>query len=325
MPNTNTTLNTAAPATYLNKTFYDRLLLKRAKTKLVHGKYGQERSIPDHNGTTVEYRRFEEFDPLLVTPGLTEGITPEGQKLSQTHVEAKIKQYGAYVEVSDLLKRTSYDEVVQEAAELLGDQLGTAIEWVTRDIMNTGTNVQYANGKTSRATLSAEDKLTTVEVRKAVRTLKKNKAPMFDNIEGKKKRPHYICITSPDATFDLQDDPLWQDVSKYSNAEAIYDGEIGRLFGVVFVESTEAKVFESTDEETLQTDVHSALVFGTDAYGTVKLEGKQNIETIIKPLGSEGSGDPLNQRATVGAKVEGYTSVILNNAWIVRIEHGATA
>ncbi len=46
-----------------------------------------------------------------------------------------------------------------------------------------------------------------------------------------------------DATYDLQSDALWQDVSKYSDVEQIYSGEIGRLFGVVFVESTEAKVF----------------------------------------------------------------------------------
>ena len=57
--------------------------------------------------------------------------------------------------------------------------------------------------------------------------------------------PTYLHLL-PGRTYDLQNDALWQDVSKYSNAEAIYSGEIGRLFGVVFVESTEAKVFRQS-------------------------------------------------------------------------------
>jgi hypothetical protein len=212
-----------------------------------------------------------------------------------------------------------------------------------------------------------------------------------------------VCICSPEATYDLQNDPLWQDVSKYSNAEQIYSGEIGRLFGVVFVESTEAKIFRQsvlnkvktatsdsasftlknipTDAEAaylsaegnsisigeasytlagfdkaalvvtlteaaslaadsivysmdagapdastkVGTDVHATLVFGKDAYGVVDIEGKSALVTIIKPHGSAGSSDPLDQRATVGAKVLAYAAVILNDLWLVRIEHSVSA
>ena len=93
--------------------------------------------------------------------------------------------------------------------------------------------------KAARNQIDSTDTLTVNEIRKAVRTLKKAKARPFAD-DG--RRPHYICICSPDAVYDLQNDSLWQDVSKYSGAENIYSGEIGRLFGVVFVESTEAKV-----------------------------------------------------------------------------------
>ena len=240
------------------------------------------------------------------------------------------------------------------------------------------------------------------EIRKAVRTLKKNKARMFNTAaDGSMRRPHFVCICSPDATYDLQNDPLWQDVSKYSNAEQIYSGEIGRLFGVVFVEATEAKVYKqsfwnralsagtstadiplktvpddrqkaylkagnpitvngtdysivSYNAETnvltldasltyrandaiyttdggeelgnhMQADVHATLVFGADAYGVIDIDGSGTVETIIKPCGSEGSADPLNQRSTVGAKVAAYAAKVLNPLWIVRIEHGVSA
>ena len=399
---TNTTASTASN-TYFNKTFYDRKLLDTAKTRFVHANFGQKRSIPRNNGKRVEFRKYDLFTPNTNQLTLVEGVTPTGQSLSQSKVEVEVKQYGAYVEISDLLEMTSYDPVIADSAELLGEQLGTVIEWVTRDAMNATTNVQYANGAASRMALTAGDKLTVEEVRKAVRTLKKNKArPFVSSIEGAPRKPHFVCICSPDATYDLQNDPLWQDVSKYSNAEQIYSGEIGRLFGVVFVEATEAKVYQQsvlnavnanttssttfilknmpTEREVaylstpgnkimigdteytlassnpytptsrtvkltstvsltantavfsrdagapdatthLAPDVHATLIFGADAYGVVDVAGSGAMETIIKPRGSAGTTDPLDQRSTVGAKVAAYTAKVLNPLWLVKIEH----
>ena len=395
--NINTTVSAAQSAKFPAK-FYDRQLLESAKTRFVHAEFGQKRPIPRGNGKYVNFRRWNLFDPQSAMRGLVEGVTPSGQTLSQSDVEAEVKQYGAYVEVSDLLDLTAYDAVINDSAELLGEQLGTVVEWVTRDAMCAGTNVQYAGGKTSRSALTSSDRLTTDEVRKAVRTLKKNKARQFSE-DGRK--PHYICICSPEATYDLQNDEMWKNVSAYSNAEAVYSGEIGMLYGVVFVESTEAKVYtqavrnfvksstnsstsfvlantptkaeiedlsvpgnkimigsneytlaavapfdEDTNTVTLSAvasltanaevwsndaaskgsdgkalDVHCALVFGKDAYGVIDVEGKGAVQLIVKPHGSSGTADPLDQRATIGAKVTAYTAAILNDLWLVRIEH----
>lgn len=396
---TNTTINSLG-VTHLDKTFYDRQLLESARTRFVHAKFGQMRPIPRNSGKRVEFRRWNLFDASEAMQALEEGVTPGGQSLSQSNVEALVSQYGAYVEVSDLLDMTGYDQVIAESAELLGEQLGTVVEWITRDAMNAGNNVQRAGNKSSRSSLTAADKLTVEEIRKAVRTLKRAKARPFAEEE---RKPHFVCICSPDATYDLQNDPLWQDVSKYSNAEQIYSGEIGRLFGVVFVESTEAKVFRQsvlnkvsaatagspsfllknapTEAEAAYLrkagnplwigdasytiaafdaasnavtltesasfaanaivysedagavdpatkaamDVHSTLVFGKDAYGVVDVAGSGALQIIIKPHGSAGTQDPLDQRATVGAKVAAYTAAILNDLWILRIEHAVSA
>lgn len=410
MSNTNTTLNTVGNA-YFDKSFYDRKLLETAKTRLVHANFGQQRPIPANSGKRAEFRRYELFTPDVSALTLEEGVTPSGQSLAQSRVEAEVKQYGAYVELSDLMLSTAFDNTLNDSAELLGEQLGTVVEWVARDAITSGTNVQYAGGKLNRLALTSSDKLTVAEIRKAVRALKKAKARMFTGTaEGGARRPHFVCICSPDATYDLQSDQLWQDVSKYSNAEQIYSGEIGRLFGVVFVESTEAKVFRqsvlnavnaavssgstfvlkntpsaeaaaylstggnkikvgsaeltlaSSGSYTAATktvkvtetlsgdkalaadaivysedagavdattksglDVHATLVFGADAYGVISVESLGTLETIIKPSGSAGAADPLNQRATVGAKVAAYTAAVLNDLWIVRIEHAVTA
>lgn len=401
----NTTLSTAS-ATALNKTFYDRQLLESASTKLVHALYGQRRSIPENNGKRVQFRRWELFDPNAAMNPLTEGVTPsDSQALSQSTVEAEVKQYGAYVEVSDLLSLTGFDQTVSDSAELLGEQIGTVIEWVTRDELNSGDNVLYCGGKASRGALTASDKLTFADVRKAVRTLKRAKARQFTtDFDGKLREPHYVCICSPEATHDLQSETLWQNVSAYSAAERIYSGEIGRMFGVVFVESTEAMIYKQSllakveshsagsadvvlDELTdlaysyykaggkkvmigsteytvssvnkaqrkltlsaavasaiaantiaysidagapnsstkAEPDVHSTLIFGKDAYGVIDVAGRGALELIIKPAGAGGTGDPLDQRGTVGAKVAAYTAKILNGNWLVRVEHCVTA
>lgn len=80
----------------------------------------------------MEFRRWNLFDANAAMKALEEGVTPSGQSLSQSNVEALVSQYGAYVEVSDLLDMTGYDQVITESAELLGEQLGTVVEWVTR-------------------------------------------------------------------------------------------------------------------------------------------------------------------------------------------------
>jgi N4-gp56 family major capsid protein len=66
-------------------------------------------------------------------------------------------------------------------------------------------------------------------------------------------------------------------------------------------------------------DVYATLIFGANAYGVCPLAGNA-MENIIKPLGSSGSADPLNQRATSGWKAI-TTTKILNDAWMIRIEH----
>lgn len=323
MPGTQTTTNTAS-TTFSNKTYYDKKLLEYAKTKFVHAKFGQKRPIPRHGGKQVEFRRWELFDPTLAANGLTEGVTPEAQDIRQTHVEATVKQYGAFVEVSDLADMTQIDNIKEDSVELLGEQMGTVLDWVVRDAMAATATVQYAGGKMSRSEIGTADKLSIAEIRKALVTLKRNKPRHFNGSEGGSAagKPHFICIISPEAAYDLQADEEWVKVSQYQDKERIYSGEIGRMFGVVFVESTEAKVFE--DAGASGVDVHAALLFGKDAYGLIDIEGSGAIRSIQKGFGSSGTEDPLDQRATVGAKIPAFTAKVLNDNWIIRIEHGVS-
>lgn len=73
-------------------------------------------------------------------------------------------------------------------------------------------------------------------------------------------------------------------------------------------------------------EVHASIIYGQNAFGMVKLggTGKPNIQIIVKPLGSSGSDDPLNQRGTIAWKVPFFACAVLQDDFIIRIEHGVS-
>jgi N4-gp56 family major capsid protein len=63
--------------------------------------------------------------------------------------------------------------------------------------------------------------------------------------------------------------------------------------------------------------VWNNIIVGQEAYGVVKL-GSKEAEFIVKPLGSAGTADPLNQRGSVGYKYP-FATRLLNDNWITRL------
>lgn len=293
------------------KTFYDKNLLRYTKPHLVHDQFGQTRNIPKNGGKRIEFRRFEQL-PKALTP-LTEGVTPEGQTMTVTKQEAEVKQYGGFVSLSDQISMTAIDNVVVEATTAIGNQAGSTLDTISREALNAGTNVQYAEGQvSSRSELTAEMKLTVKAIKMAVRALKVQNTAKING--------HYVAIIHPDCAYDITEDPRFIEVVKYKNPERIFNGEIGTLEGVRFIETTEAKKFTKAGASGI--DVYSTLLLGENAYATTKIEGG-GLETIVKALGSGGTADPLNQRSTVGWKAMKVTE-ILSQQYMVRIETAST-
>lgn len=297
------------------QSYYDRKMILNMKPKLVYYQYGQKRILPRNSGKTVQFRKWTPFAPID-TP-LQEGTIPDGQNLSMTSITTTAEQYGGYVAVSDILDMTALDPVVNDSVELMADQAAVSIDRLTRAAMASGTNVIYSGSATSRETIAGTSRFSSTELRKAVRLLKKNHAPRY--IRGDKS--FYVCIVGPDGYYDLQTDSTWIDVSKYQEGEQIFAGEIGRLFGVVIVEAPESLTFPCGTS--LALTGASSFVFGKDAFGVVELEGG-NARTIVKNRGSAGTSDPLDQISTVGWKVDGYAAQILQNGWLVRVDHYIT-
>lgn len=295
-----------------NKVYYDRTLLERLLPNLIFHQYGQKRPLPKREGGTINFRRYAALPAN--TTALTEGVTPEGTQLSISTVTATPEQYGDFVTISDKLDMIGLDPNITEAAELLGEQGGLTLDTVVRDVVCAGSNVLYAQG-TGTEEVGSANVLTSDLIKKAVRALRRQNAKPAEG-------GFFIGIIHPDTEFDLQKDPLWQDVSKYNGGEAIVAGEIGKMCGVKFVTTTNAPIF--TGQGAGEADVYGTMIIGANAYGVVDVEGEGKPRIIIKGVETGGTEDPLEQRSTVGWKAF-MTAVRLDELSMIRVEHGATA
>lgn len=381
------------------RTYYKDYLRDNANENLVHDQFGQKHPIPAGNGKTIEFRKYSPL-PKATKP-LTEGITPNGQELKVSTVSSTVSQYGGWVGIPDMIKLTELDNNMVQATEILGDQAGRTLDTVTREVLNGGTNVMYApivneNGTvtvTARSSLTPDAKLSVDLILRAAAKLKNNLAKTIDG--------SYVAIIHPYVAYDLMRSSEWMEAHKYAAPEQLFNGEIGKIGNVRFVETNEAKIWRGADltkaarnltvktavsngttltvEEEIDTtdaaaltgrkvllngqqytvtactggaaqtatltldrnftatakeiiypgeggqkgvSVYSTLVLGANAYGVTELENG-GLEHIVKQLGSAGTADPLNQRASAGWKAT-KTAERLVESYMIRLESCST-
>lgn len=369
----------------------NRYVLERNKQQRKYTRFGQQVDIPKGKTKTIA---FDKLSPLpKATQPLTEGVTPSGSAVHITRIKGEPEQFGNYVSYTDQLDFFAADpspEVLRYADLLTENQLET-YEHLDAMELASGLNVFYSGSAQSRSALT--DTLTVKDVRRAVTSLKRNKVQPADGKD-------YIAFIHPDVVFNIWSDEEWRQPHTYADTKQLYDGEIGRLFGVRFIEDPDAYVFRGTqfadkyDEltavkvdgtkiyiaETIESadvasfagrkiwidnvsytlasssaavagsngeaylvasaslegknisadmkiypgdggnssnkPVYSTIIIGKDAFGT---SGDRTVQLINKSLGSAGTGDPLNQRGTVGWKGYRFTKII-EQTKMVRIE-----
>lgn len=287
-----------------------QLMDREMEANLVHAQFGKTINVPRNAGTTTAtLRRWVELDPS--TTVLQEGVVPDPKLLSQESVSVPLNAYGEYVKITDKLDYTALDKPMVDSVQLLSRMGARSLDLVVRGVLSAATNVLYANGKTGRAELTKDtDALTSKDVQKAVRLLERTNT--------RKINGDFIGILGPDTKYMLMNDPMWIDVAKYQDAAKLYNNEVGKLYGVRFVETSEASILEGAGASSA--DVAQTFIFGDQAYATTQLSGGGQPRIIVKPLGSAGAEDPLDQFGTVGYKVEGYGAAIMNQTHLVCIE-----
>ena len=275
----------------------NRHIVTRAKPKLVHHQFGQLTKIPKGRTKTITWDKMSPL-PKATTP-LTEGVTPKGTAINISRVTATPLQYGAYISTTDefdFYKNDPSPEVLR-LNEILADNAGETQDSLTADILSTGTNVQYAGGKSARSQLTADCVMKVEEIRKAVRTLKKNKANPIDK--------DFVAIVDPDVAFDLMSDSAWENVKTYSDPKDMYSGEIGRLYGVRFVETTEAKVFRGSDLATNKSELVVKSISGSKIYVSDTLTADEATALASRTIAVNGFIYTVSS-ATAGENGEAY-------------------
>ena len=300
------------------KTFYEKRLLDQAEPLLVHNQFGDKYPIPAGSGKKIEFRKYSALPKALTA--LTEGVTPAGNSLTVTTVEGTVKQYGDWIQLSDMLQMTAIDNNVVQATKLLSSQAGRTLDTVTREVLAGGTNVIYApkvvdGAETevlSRKTLTTDCVLTPFVVMRAAATLEAMNTPKING--------SYVLIIHPYCRETLQESPGWVDVVKYKEGNNTFSGEIGKIGDVRVVTTSEAKVINDSTcpvvESTTYYSVFTSLLLGANAYGVTMLENG-GLQHIVKQLGY--GEDPLNQRSSCGWKATSV-AVRLCEEYMVRIE-----
>ena len=247
--------------------YYERTLLQNARDELVHARDLQKRTLPRHNGKTVQFRRMTPFKPD--TTPLQEGVTPTGQALAMSEITATIKPYGRHVELTDEMDWALLDNVHRETANELSFQALGTIDMVAANALNSGLNVIYVDAQngvnTARSDITAADILTHAAIKRAVRTLEQNNAPKF--ADG-----YYHAIIDPETKYDLTSDSLFTDVAKYQDKSKVDKYELGTIYGVKFYMSNRAKTFP-TGATLFGTTTNYALASGTAASKTATIAG----------------------------------------------------
>jgi N4-gp56 family major capsid protein len=298
------------------KTYYDTELLENARAQHCFSQFGKKQPLPKGNGKTVEWRKWDTFGRANT---LVEGMTPTGEKFGQKNITATINQHGAYATFTDVLEHTYFDDIILGATEEFGAAMADSQDLEVRDALLLGTNVMYAPTEdgttqpTQRSELDDGCYLNSKFVNKVATVLKKNKVPTING--------NYIAIIHPSVAMDLRNSTDWIDAHKYAQPEEIYNGEIGKLHNVRFIETTNVKVWgagtASGDSGIADLSVYGNFFFGKDAWGEIDPAGA-GAEMIVKGKGQTGF-DPLNQRSTVGYKFSGAATILYPER-LIRVE-----
>ena len=307
------------------KTFYDTELLENARITMIYSQFAKKQPLPANHGKTVEWRKWNTFARAAK---LTEGVIPTGQKFGQSAKTASISQYGTYAAISDQLELHAFDPVILGATEEMGASMAETQEILIRDALLTGTNVLYcdnisaagayistptscaemgAGGGTSAADGYAY--LTPDMIAKAVTKMKKDRVP---TINGK-----YYAVIHPSVAYDLRKSNEWIEAHKYAQPDEIYNGEIGELHGVRFIENTFAPVLTGTGyKNKSEGATYATYFFGKDAFGIIDPEGGA-LEMIVHDKSE--IGGPLNQFSTIGYKFETNGATVLYTERLLRV------
>jgi N4-gp56 family major capsid protein len=199
-------------------------------------------------GLRVNFLRYKNFsvDP---TP-LTEGVRMTTNALTAEQIAITVAEHGYAVAVSELLLNASFDDIMASASRLLGRHMAQYLDVQARDTLSAATSATFGYDRsgitggaftnydegTVGSGISALDgnfKLTTGAIKDSALVLAGKNIPRIGET--------YVQFIHPKQSRDLRSNPEFIEVTKYAAPGNFMLGEIGRLYDVVFIETTQVK------------------------------------------------------------------------------------
>jgi len=327
-------------------------MLPIAKRLLTFAKFAQKETKPQKQGLEIRHRRYERF-PIVDTP-IAEGVTPDFSSLEHTTLMHTLKQYGSYVNTTDVQLAAAADPVLKIISERQATQAGETIDFLSYKVFRAGTQVKYVGASaTARSDVDftiggiaptvsdpSTGTQTLAALQTAIRALENNDARKLKSklkasvgVATEPIRESYIAICHPDLRQDIQALPGFVSVENYSDQGDAIEGEIGGVEGVRFITTTQATPFKDAGDTTgagagavstsgSNNDVYPVLIIGEDAIGCATLGGMDSLRSkVVMP--KPGPGDPLGQRGTVAWDTF-YSCIILQDLNMYRLEVACT-
>jgi N4-gp56 family major capsid protein len=245
-------------------------------------------------GLTINFMRYNNLTvDDYAGAELTEGVRMEPVALSASQIQITVKEQGQAVAVTELLLNAAFDDVMASSSRLLGRHMAQSMDVQARNTLYSpgvpfgggaavapsvvfGRNVAASRGSiapyeySAAGSASAPGYLSPATVKDAVEVLANQNIPRLGDT--------YVCFVHPSQARSLRDWPEFIEVTKYAAPGNFMLGEIGRIYDVVFIETTQVlKGQAGTDIVDLApatagyqdpiADSYSAMMIGDNAFG----------------------------------------------------------
>jgi N4-gp56 family major capsid protein len=293
--------------------------------------------MPKNSGETIKFRKFPDLG-TVDTP-LREGITPAPHRATVTTIEHTIEYYGAFLTHSERLEYTAYDPVVNHFNDLLGEQCGKSIDLLTRaETVAASTQIDYTDSSYASANdVTASDLITFDAFMDSVTRLGDANVPTIDG-NG------FLVIMSWKTWRDFFSDPSVKELFVLDNgnmsSNPYRSGKVGTMLNCTFYVTSHG--YSATNSGSVS--VHSTFIFGAEAMGVSGMAGMmanlpmgapeanfggmtggsiKPVQIIVKGVGSSGTADPLNQRATQAWKASSKAAA-LQSGFMRELRHAVS-
>lgn len=296
--------------------YYDRLFLERLQNFQKYNFLAVQKAIPKNSGEVIYFTRMAQLTANRTA--LVDGAVVTGINSTASNVIATAKPYGAFEQIGALYELTTIDTGLKEHVELFAQNAGESIDLVLGNELALSATVQCggASFAAQASAIASTDTLSVSSIRKAVATLKKNKAPKWEN-------GNYRAVVDIDGSYGLQGDTAagnWINIGLYNskeNAEMLKKGVIGTLYGVDIVETNQS--FSASGViGTAAVSARCNFIAGKGAVAEVSIGGT-NARIIHKRPSTSDTSNPLDMYSTLGWKIDAYAAKVLNASWVINM------